>query len=158
MWLLPPPQVLAMGMQEHKHDATSPDRLPAYWGRRPGFHISVDNTSTETSSDGSASPPSDTRSQPQGEHTQEGMVPAHAAGHRCTRQLKTYAQLLSEETVAMKNAVGPWQPRMEKSSKLMVCICSPPCFHPVRLQIFHAAEHPDMCKALFCPICPSWMI
>ena len=125
--------------QDQEHTTESPDRLPAYWP------ASLPAISTD-------SPPPDSQSQSLevplhtslSGNVKRDSLPAKGleAGKKLTsagrQRLKTYAELLAEETAAMKNAVGPWQQPTEKSSKLMVS---------VRCLVFSASCYLALCKA-----------
>ena len=118
-------------MQDSLHDADLPGKLPAYW---PAACLggSMDDLPTDISLSPDADPlnyrhmcEADEDSPRADSQGGEGGTAGAGKQH-----LKTYAELLSEETAAMKNAVGPWQPRLEKSSKLMVSVS---CMHGMHL-------------------------
>ena len=108
----------AVTMLQDQEDDKSLGSLPAYW---PAWRISVHGIPTDSDSEASSSPPSSCCSQRSSDTSvAEDMAPALNGGAR--QALKPYAQLLAEETAAMKNAVGPWWPRIEKSGKLKVTL------------------------------------
>ena len=117
-------------MQDQGHDAELPGKLPAYW---PAACLasSMDDPPADFDLQPLEVPPlSHSRSGSDDENPQaEGIEAGGVAASAGKQHLKTYAELLSEETAAMKNAVGPWQPRVEKSSKLMVRVLSMPVMH-----------------------------
>ena len=114
-------------MQDSMHDAELPGKLPAYWPAAC-LDSSMDSLPRDISVSPDAAPlihrhtcePDNDNDSPRAD-SQGAEGAAAGAGKQ---HLKTYAELLSEETAAMKNAVGPWQPRLEKSSKLMVRVSS----------------------------------
>lgn len=78
----------------------------------------MDDMSTDTKSEaGDVAPPAQ-------QATPQDPV---SAPKRRSQPLKSYAQLLAEENAAMKAAIGPWQPRLEKSNKLLVSSRDMPC-------------------------------
>lgn len=121
-------------MQESMHDADMPGKLPAYW---PAACLgsSIGDTPTDISLSPEGPPVNHCHTceadndSPRADSQGAGGLAASAG----KQHLKTYAELLSEETAAMKNAVGPWQPRLEKSSKLMVRVS---CMHGIEFISF----------------------
>ena len=106
-------------MLQDQEDDKSLGSLPAYW---PAWRISVHGIPTDSDSEASSSPPFKSAAASAAAillWLRTWRLPSNGGARQA---LKPYAQLLAEETAAMKNAVGPWQPRIEKSGKLKVTL------------------------------------
>ena len=97
-----------------QHLDKSHGSLPAYW---PTFSISVGNTSSGSGSLDAAAQQAPTQSTP----SQASPVSSASPG----APIMTYAELLARETSAMRNAQGPWKPRIEKTEELLVSLPAP---------------------------------
>ena len=95
-------------MQE-QHSDRLPGRLSAYW---PTFSISVGDASPDSGSQDTAAQQAPTQTSP------SQASPVSCASP--SAPILTYAELLARETSAMRNAQGPWKPRIEKSEELLV--------------------------------------
>ncbi|CAK0786354.1 hypothetical protein CVIRNUC_009567 [Coccomyxa viridis] len=93
---------------KEQHSDRLPGSLPAYW---PTFSISVGDASPNSGSQDTAAQQAPTQASP----SQASPVSSASPG----APIMTYAELLARETSAMRNAQGPWKPRIEKSEELL---------------------------------------
>ena len=99
---------------QEQYPERMPGSLPAFW---PTFNIRVGSTTSDSDSQGTAEqrkPPS--QASPASSSSPGGPP------------IMTYAELLACETSAMRNAQGPWRPRIEKTEELLVGLQRPQCF------------------------------
>ena len=78
------------------------------------FSISVGDASSDSGSQGAAAQRALTQTPP----SQASQVSSASPG----APIMTYAELLARETSAMRNAQGPWKPRIEKTEELLVSL------------------------------------
>ena len=97
-----------------QHPDRSAGSLPAHW---PTFSISAGDTSPDSGSQDAAAQQARTQDPP----SQVSPVSSASPG----APIMTYAELLARETSAMRNARGPWKPRIEKTDELLVSLPAP---------------------------------